>query len=191
MTPNAKYQLNPEKWISNYGDYLLNYAFLRLSSRDLAEDLLQDTFVSALKARDGFRGDSSEQTWLTSILKRKIIDYYRKKSTQNELAESRFKSPFKESGFLEGHWEKGRGPKDWSDREPGSLHQQEFQAILEECLSYLPEKLRAVFILKVMDEMESDEVCKELGCTASNFWVILHRARLRLRECIENNWLNE
>jgi len=191
LTATQKHTLDPNNWIANYGDYLLNYGYSRLSSREVAEDLLQDTFISALKAQEGFRGDSSEQTWLTSILKRKIIDYYRKKSTQNELNESRINSPFKDSGFLEGHWEKSRAPKDWSDRDPNSMRQQEFQAILQECISYLPEKLRAVFILKVMEEMESDEVCKELECTASNFWVILHRARLRLRECIENNWLNE
>lgn len=191
LTATQKHTLDPNKWIANYGDYLLNYGYSRLSSREVAEDLLQDTFMSALKAQGGFRGDSSEQTWLTSILKRKIIDYYRKKSTQNELNESRINSQFKDSGFLEGHWEKSSAPKDWSDRDPNSIHQKEFQIILEECISYLPEKLRGVFILKVMEEMESEDVCKELGCSASNFWVILHRARLRLRECIENNWLNE
>ena len=187
----ANPKLQPDQWVANYGDYLLNYAYIRVSSKEVAEDLLQDTFISALKAQSGFRGDSSEQTWLTSILKRKIIDFYRKKSTQNEILESKFKTPFLEEGFLEGHWDKSRAPKNWGDREGDSLHQQEFRQILEECIAALPERLRGVFILKVMEEMESDEVCKELGCTASNFWVILHRARLRLRECLENNWLNE
>jgi len=186
-----KHILEPNKWLSNHGDYLLNYAFSRLSSREVAEDMMQDTFMSALKAQPNFRGDSSEQTWLIAILKRKIIDYYRKKSTQNELTESKMSNPFRDTGFLEGHWEKSRGPKDWSDRDPNSMHQKEFQAILEECISSLPEKLRGVFILKIMEEMESEDVCKELNCSASNFWVILHRARLRLRECIENNWLDE
>lgn len=191
MSIDTKHNLEPDKWIANYGDYLLNYANSRVSSIEIAEDLLQDTFMAALKSRSGFRGDSTERTWLTAILKRKIIDYYRKKSTKNELNESKISNPFMDAGFLEGHWEKSSAPKDWNDRDPESLHQKEFQAILQECISILPEKWRGVFMLKVMEEMESDEVCKELGFSTSNLWVILHRARLRLRECIENNWLDE
>ena len=183
--------INPNLWISNYGDILYNYAYSRLSSAALAEDMLQDTFVSALKAMDKFRGDSSEKTWLFSILKRKIIDYYRKSSTKNELNESSFNSPFKENGFFEGHWNNDRGPSDWGAATDGKIRHDEFQTIMEMCLSLLPDKWKSVFVLKVMEEIESDKVCKEVGCSSSNLWVILHRARLQLRECIENNWINE
>ncbi len=82
-----------------------------------------------------------------------------------------------------------RTPKDWSVDYENPMQQSEFQLIMELCLEGLPEKWRSVFVLKVMEEINSDEVCKEIGCTASNLWVILHRARLQLRECIENKWL--
>ncbi|MCK5845832.1 MAG: sigma-70 family RNA polymerase sigma factor [Bacteroidales bacterium] len=190
MTSN-KQLINPNLWISNYGDMLYNYAYSRLSSSVLAEDLLQDTFVSALKTKDNFRGDSSEKTWLFSILKRKIIDYYRKSSTKNEISESNFNNPFNKDGFFEGHWNKNQAPSSWGSHTDEYLRQSEFQAILEMCLSLLPEKHKSVFILKVMEDIETDKVCKDLGCTSSNIWVILHRAKLQLRECIEKNWINE
>ncbi|RLD40616.1 MAG: RNA polymerase subunit sigma-70 [Bacteroidetes bacterium] len=190
MTNNTDL-INPKLWISNYGDLLYNYAYSRLSSSTIAEDLLQDTFVSALKSMENFRGDSTEKTWLFSILKRKIIDYYRKSSTRNEISESKYKNPFKEDGFFEGHWDNNRGPSNWSNAADGQIHQNEFQAIMEMCLALLPEKHKAVFVLKVMEDIETNKVCKETGCTASNIWVILHRARLQLRECIEKNWIDE
>jgi len=183
--------INPNLWIADYGDMLYNYAYSRLSSSEVAEDIVQDTFVSALGAKDGFRGDSTEKTWLFSILKRKIIDYYRKSSTKNEKSESKFSTPFKNNGFFEGHWNSERGPSSVSFSADGNLRQDEFQNIMELCLSFLPDKWKSVFVLKVMEEIESDKVCKEVGCTSSNLWVILHRARLQLRECIEKNWIDE
>ncbi len=188
---NSENSINPNLWLANYGDILYNYAYSRLSSSTVAEDMLQDTFVSALKSMENFRGDSSEKTWLFSILKRKIIDYYRKSSTKNERPESSFSSPFKDSGFMEGHWNSNRRPTDWGSKTDGAVQQSEFQEIMEFCLSGLPEKWKSVFVLKVMEEIESDKVCKEIGCTSSNLWVILHRAKLQLRECIEKNWINE
>ncbi len=190
MTHN-NLSIDPNQWIANYGDILYNYAHSRLSSSEIAEDVVQDTFVSALGAKDNFRGDSSEKTWLFAILKRKIIDYYRKSSTKNEFSESQFNTPFKNSGFFEGHWNSNRGPAEWSFTADGSLRQSEFQDIMELCLSFLPDKWKSIFVLKVMEEIETDKVCKEIGCTSSNLWVILHRARLQLRECIEKNWINE
>ncbi len=184
-----KHQLHPELWVDSYGDYLLNYAWSRVQSRETAEDLIQDTFISALKGKSSFRGDSSELTWLLSILKRKVIDFYRKKSSKKEFSEAHFNKPFQGSDGMEGHWILERAPKDWQQATNSPMHQEEFQDIMALCLSLLPEKWRAVFVLKVMEEIESDKVCKEIGCSAANFWVILHRARLKLRECIENKWL--
>ena len=186
-TPN----IDPNQWINNYGNLLFNYASSRVRTPEIAEDIVQDTFISALKSMKNFRGDSSEKTWLFAILKRKIIDYYRKSSTNKEINESRYDSPFQQSGFFEGHWNTERAPSEWNFTAEGNLHQSEFQEIMEYCLSLLPDKWKAIFVMKVMEEMESDEVCKEMECSSSNLWVIIHRARLKLRECIEVNWINE
>ncbi len=181
--------LSPEKWVDNHGDYLYNFAFSRVQSTALAEDLVQETFVAGLKAMKSFKGKSSEITWLISILKRKVIDHYRKSSTKKEIAESSFSKPFQEDGVWEGHWIMERAPKEWPEELDDPIHQDEFRKILEACLADLPDKWKSVFVLKVMEEVNSDEVCKELGCTPSNLWVMLHRARLKLRECIEINWM--
>lgn len=185
----GKVSSDPNKWVNDHGDYLYNFAWSRVQSKEIAEDLVQETFISALKSLKSFRGDSSELTWLTAILKRKVIDHYRKASTRKETSASHFAKPFEKEGAFEGHWILERAPKDWSTHEENPLQQEEFQGIMEECLSHLPPKWHSVFILKVMEEISSDEVCKEIGCTPSNLWVMLHRARLQLRECIEIKWL--
>ncbi len=188
---DGKPKINPEEWVNNYGDYLYNYAYTRVSSKETAEDLVQETFISGLKSVSSFRGDSTALTWLMSILKRKIIDYYRKKSNKKEHNLSSFSSPFQDEEGIKGHWILERAPKDWQRESNSPLREEEFNRIMEICLAGLPAKWRGVFVLKVMEELETSEVCKEMGCTSSNLWVILHRARLKLRECIENNWLNE
>ena len=184
-----KSALDPKKWVANYGDYLYNYSYYRVNSKEVSEDLVQETFIAALKAQKSFRGESSELTWLMAILKRKVIDHFRKLGSGKERTVSGYSLPFQDDGIFEGHWLENRLPKDWSTNADSSLNQEEFQSILEICLSKLPPKWRSVFVLKFMEELSSEEVCKETGCSSSNFWVIVHRARLKLRECIENKWL--
>ena len=118
-----------------------------------------------------------------------MIDHYRKSSTKKEITSAEFSSPFQNDGMWKGHWHMDRGPKNWPSELDDPIHQAEFRKILEYCLSILPEKWKAVFILKFMEDANSDEICKELECTPSNFWVMLHRTRLKLRECIEIKWL--
>lgn len=185
---SKKVTLNPEKWVDLHGDYLYNFAFSRVRSIELAEDLVQETFIAGLKAKNSFQGKSSEITWLISILKRKVIDHYRKSSTKKEFTEAEFTKPFQKDGAWEGHWILERAPKEWPDELDDPIHRDEFRAILEDCLTDLPDKWKAVFVLKVVEELNSDQVCKELDCTPSNLWVMLHRARLKLRECIDINW---
>jgi len=182
-------RLYPEKWDANHFNYLYNYAYTRVQSKELAKDLVQETFIAGLKAAKSFKGKSTEITWLISILKRKVIDHYRKSSTKKEITSSEFSSPFQNDGMWKGHWHMDRGPKNWPSELDDPIHQAEFRKILEYCLSILPEKWKAVFILKFMEDANSDEICKELECTPSNFWVMLHRTRLKLRECIEIKWL--
>lgn len=186
---NQKHTLDPEKWVDNYGDYLYNYAYARVQSKEVSEDLVQETFIAGLKGKTSFQGRSTEITWLISILKRKVIDYYRKMSSKKEISSSEFSMPFQKDGVWEGHWIMERAPKTWKTDLDDPLNQKEFRDILDKCLAHLPDKWKAVFVLKFIEDLNSKEICKELECTPSNLWVMLHRARLKLRDCIELNWM--
>lgn len=194
MSSGHSNKLDPPLWVENYADYLFNYAITRLSDKELAADVVQETFFSALKSKDRFQGGSSEKTWLTSILKHKIIDVYRKKgslkvSGMHELSEEILDEDFYLSkGAFAGHWKEGAGPNSNSLLPEGEVENNELREIIEKCISKLPENLAAVFVMKMIDDISSEEICKELDITPSNVWVMMHRARLRLRKCIENNW---
>lgn len=186
---------NPEHWVENYGDYLFSIALFKTNSRATAEDIVQDTFVSAIKALPGFKGESSEKTWLTKILNNKIIDFYRKKDVLKNAdgylqdTEHSFNESFFESGKIQnGHWTKAAAPLEWGNLADQRLSQNEFKKVLEFCISKMPAKLIPVFFSKFIDEKNSEEICKELEITPSNYWVIIHRAKLLMRKCLETNW---
>jgi RNA polymerase sigma-70 factor (ECF subfamily) len=180
--------LNPDQWVDSYGDELYSYAIKRVFSQAVAEDVVQDTFLAALGSMKNFKGKSSEKTWLFAILKNKLVDHFRKLNTKKEEYVN-FTMPFKESGLFYKHWDKSRAPGNWSFDPKDSLEAEDFKRIFKWCLTVLPPKLASVFAMKMIEDCESDEICKEVGITSSNFWVMMHRARLKLRECIQNNWL--
>ncbi|MFN8299521.1 MAG: sigma-70 family RNA polymerase sigma factor [Chitinophagales bacterium] len=182
--------------MTQYADYLFGYALARVRKAEVAEDLVQDTFFSALRALDTFEARATEKTWLTAILKRKIIDYYRKKSTQNERSvldkegDGSFIDHFFNGDGNAGHWTNTAAPTAWGKDFETSVESEQFYAILQQCLNKLPEKWSAAFTLRNMDDLDAEAICKELGITPSNYWVIMHRAKLQLRECLETNWFN-
>lgn len=181
--------------MDRHGDYLYNYAIVRVNDPEKAGDLVQDTFLAGLRARGSFQGRSSERTWLISILKRKIIDTYRRSYSSRETSMGEYEEDIRDGDYyggeepFRGHWLEGRGPNSHSLMPEGEMEQGELMRIIEKCISLLPPNLASVFIMKMIDETESDEVCKELGITPSNLWVMLHRARLKMRGCIESKWL--
>jgi RNA polymerase sigma-70 factor (TIGR02943 family) len=153
-----------ENWVNDYGDYLYSIAWHRVGDVQIAEDMVQDTFMSALKAADSFEGKSSERTWFVSILKRKIIDYYRKnrrfvRLTQeddaNELPD------FQTDGEMKGSWKPEYGPDDWGDNPLKSLEESEFQIVLHQCMSDLPQNLAAIFTIREIEGWKTKEICKE------------------------------
>ena len=172
--------------------YLLRVAELQLRDSDLAEDVVQETLVAALAAREGFSGRSSVKTWLTGILKHKIVDAIRQKQRQPVVSASldeetdleEFDPLFKDNGA----WE--APPADWGDPE-NALSRREFMDVMELCLERLPANTARVFIMREVMELETDEICKELTITANNLWVILYRARMTLRHCLEQNWFTD
>ncbi|HEX5133369.1 MAG TPA: sigma-70 family RNA polymerase sigma factor [Candidatus Krumholzibacteria bacterium] len=175
---------DPARWVDEHGDALFRYAILRVRNDDLAADLVQDTFLSALKAREGFRGGSTLRTWLIGILKHKIIDHYRKHKV--EVLETDLGGPDQEANLqhapsLTPAW----------DEAPSSLvENREFWGVLSSCLAGLPEAQRRAFTLREFDGLSGEEIRKVLDVTPTNLWVILHRARAGLRRCMESNWFD-
>lgn len=188
MSTEIEHTLNSEKWVQLYSDYLYNYTITRVNNNDLAKDLVQETFFAGLKSMKNFQGRASERTWLVSILKRKIIDYYRKINSRKGKAEVRMN--FYKEGDNNGEWLEERVPNTWSDDADKDIENDELKAALKQCIDKLPEKYRMVFTMKTIQGFETEEICKELEITSSNLWVIIHRARTQLRRCMEDNWFN-
>jgi RNA polymerase sigma-70 factor (ECF subfamily) len=186
--PQTEVTLEPNKWIDNYADYLYNYAVVRVNNSDLAKDLVQDAFFAGLRSAKNFQGKSTERTWLISILKRKVIDHYRKINSKKGKAEVRMN--FYNDGENEGDWLEERVPQSWDNASEKAIENEELRSQIDICIDYLPEKYAMVFRMKTFQEFETEEICKELDITASNLWVIIHRARTQLRKCMEDNWFN-
>lgn len=190
---NSQNTLNPAKWVESYADYLYKFAYYRVNNDELAQDLVQDCFLAALKAADNYNGTASEKTWLVSILKNKIIDHYKKASTRNEspLQLNTYDAPSYDYFFnkeTNGHWNNTTKPKDWEATDT-NFDTKEFYKTLESCLAVLPEKWKAVFVMSLLEDADTKFVCKEFDLSSSNFWVIIHRAKLQVRACLEKNWL--
>lgn len=180
---------NPELWVKEHANYLYQYAIKRISDSELSKDLVQETFLSAIKSLSDFKGKSTERTWLTSILKNKIIDHYRKKSKEASLYELQSTEENRTNFFEEnGHWKKENEPERGIE-EADLLENEELENILKGCMKKLPENWALVFSMKYMDGEDSLKICKELNLSPSNFWVIIHRAKLSLRACISKHWL--
>lgn len=180
-------QIDTNEWVDDYGDLLYNYAMARVNDHDLALDFVQDTFVSALNGLEKFEGKSTIKTWLFSILKRKIIDHWRKQDARKTRPMS---SIFSDSGSMKGHFLEPSKPMGKLTQIEKDIENEELHDVLDDCISGLPEKWRGIVVDKMIEEKESDEVCKDYDITASNLWVIIHRAKLQLRECLEKKWIN-
>ena len=178
--------LDPDKWIDLYADYLFQYAVVRVNSEDVAKDLVQETFFAGLKSKDNFEGKSTEKTWLVAILKRKIIDYYRKINSNKGKAEVRMN--FHSEDGQEGVWLEERVPQTWGSDADKEIETEELGTTLEACIDKLPEKYAVIFKMKTLQDFETDIICKVFDISASNLWVIIHRARTQLRRCMEDNW---
>jgi RNA polymerase sigma-70 factor (ECF subfamily) len=195
-TPDARTGLSdPEQWVALHGDYLFKYALIRLRDPAKAEDAVQETFLAALKGGKNFGGRSAEKSWLVGILKNKIFDYYRKACRERSFSDMEFYSDaegdcFEPEGLHKDGWIHELGPLDWSG--PGaSLDSEVFWKTFHDCCSKLPKNVATVFNLREVDGVESREICRLLNITESNLWVMLHRARMALRRCLETNWFGK
>ncbi len=182
---------DPATWVDSHGDYLFRYALMRLRNREAAENAVQETFLAALSARKSFGGRSSERTWLIGILKHKIIDHYRKSFRESSISQIQSDEEQTIDQFYDAVENPKGYPKDWMPDPVKVLHSREFWDIFKGCLGHLPQRTASAFSMREMDGMETDEICKELGISPTNLWVMLHRARLQLRACLEENWFEK
>ena len=183
-------------WVDRYGDYLYAFAFSRLRDESIAEDLVQETLLAALQSRSRYDGKSNEKTWLTGILKHKIIDHFRRGSRQVDLTPdesdmSGYDYLFERGDEWSGHWNPNLEPMLWNSTPEAALERSEFRGILSHCLGELPERAANCFTLREMDGLEAKEICEILMISINNYWVLMHRARLHLRRCIEFNWFRK
>lgn len=182
----------PEKlsdWVSEYTDALYAWALRKTGDSHLAEDLVQDTFLAAAEGMENFEGNSSPKTWLMAILKYKIANHYRRAITRQTAHPG---DDFIQQYFTEnGHWKSSARPADWQVQDASLLSDAEFNAALNHCIQHLPEAMQACIRLKFLEEKKGAEICQELGVSQTNYWQLIHRAKLQLRKCLEDNWFSK
>ncbi|NJB72784.1 RNA polymerase sigma-70 factor (ECF subfamily) [Saonia flava] len=183
MTTNL---LHPDKWVDLYADYLFNYAVARVSDAETAKDLVQETFFAGLKSAKNYKGDATERTWLIAILKRKVIDHYRKINSKKGKAEVRIN--YSSNSDSDGDWLEEQVADPFSTLENDFIENEELGLAIQECISKLPKKQSLVFNMKTIQGVSTEDICKELGINPSNLWVMVHRARTALMGCLNENW---
>jgi RNA polymerase sigma-70 factor (ECF subfamily) len=187
---------DPGLWVDLHGDFLYRYALMRLRDPDLAADVVQETFLEALRARESFTGRSSERTWLVGVLKHKVVDAIRKAARRRAADQALAFEAEAELARVEvaargefdrrGHWRVGPAP--WRGDPARDAETQEFWAAFGRCLAKLPPAVADAFTLRELDDLDAAEVQEILGVNATTLWARLHRARTLLRRCLEVRW---
>lgn len=182
--------LNTQTWLDVHGDYLFSYAFLRVKDTHVAEDLVQETLLAAVTARNTFSNQSTVRTWLTGILKHKLIDYFRRQGREIVIADL----IDQDDGDYLDHFFEANGR--WIDKpesfpDPESVFQQkQFWKVFQDCLSGLRPRQAEVFLAKEIHGMSNEEICKHFSLNPTNVWVLMHRARLSLHKCLKIHWID-
>ena len=192
MNNTAKISSNatdPEIWIEAYRNSLFKYAISRLGDADLAEEKIQETFLSALQSRKGFQGLASEKTWLISILKRKIYDHYRKKGREKQFKLT-FPIECSRYDFFDRRSISALRSHVWF-ADPSTVYEQkEFLKIFKHALSELPDRTAQAFILREVIELSSQEICEFMDISICNLYVMVYRARKHLKDDLRLKWLH-
>lgn len=172
---------------------MLRFAALQLRDDAAAEDAVQEALLAAFESAGSFGKRAQVRTWVFSILRHKIVDIIRRRCKEplldlpeNEIPGDAFDALFDERG----HWRRDERPADWGDPER-TLENAQFWKVFDACLTHLPENTARVFMMREFLGFETGEICKELRLTPTNCWVVLHRARMRLRQCLQGNWFDK
>jgi RNA polymerase sigma-70 factor (ECF subfamily) len=180
--------IDPDRWVDHHGDALYGYAMLRLRDADSASEVVQETFLEALKGRSKFLGRSSERTWLVGILKHKIIDHFRRQARRERGVGGEEPSGPEIGEFFDerGAWKVAVDR--WAELPGRAVERAEFWDVFRACLAELPPSYAEAFTLSELEGLPGPEVCKILEITPTNLWARLHRARLLLRRSLEAKW---
>ena len=178
----------PDKWVDQYGDYLYGFAMSRLRNAELAQDCVQDTFLAGIKALDRFDGSRDIKFWLRGIMRNKIVDQIRK-----SVREHKVDIDSEDETLLESFWFKYSGiattnPDPWQFNPRKYYDNTEFWAVFEDCIETVKNPAREAFILRVLEDQSTEEVCKVMDVTPNYLWVLLHRAREQLKVALEAKW---
>lgn len=182
---------NPDEWVDLYGDALYAYALKMIPDPHQVENLLQETFLAALKAKESFKGKAGEKTWLMGILRHKILDYLRSKYREVPVSSLSFNEANTDHFFHKDNEKVIDLPALWDIQPDKILEKGQFWEVFEKCLKELPQRAAEAFGLREIERIKSNEICKVLNITATNLWTLLHRARLQLRRCLEINWFKD
>ena len=171
-----------------YGDYLFGFAMSRLRNPEAAQDCVQDTFMAGIKALDRFDGSRDIKFWLRGIMRNKIVDQIRK-----AVKESKVDIDSEDEAMMESFWFKYSGitttnPDPWQFNPRKSYDNGEFWQVFETCINDVKDPARQAFILKVLEDQTTEEVCKVMDITPNYLWVLLHRARAQLKTALEAKW---
>jgi len=172
-----------DELVSRHSEALYSYALMRVREKELAEDIVQETLLAALQSWENFAGDSSERTWLIGILRHKILDFFRQHHDREQVDDETWRTEY---------FDKTRHWKDkmvnWKTNPAALAENKEFWKVLRDCLKELSQVMAKAFVMRELEGMSSEQVCKLLEISQTNLWVRLHRARLQLRRCLEINW---
>ncbi|MCA9035934.1 MAG: sigma-70 family RNA polymerase sigma factor [Planctomycetaceae bacterium] len=185
----ASLLIDPDQWVDLHGDYLYRYAFARLRDTNASEEVVQETFLAGIRFQDRYNGRGTERAWLLGILKRKLIDHVRMRARFNRDGVADDGSdPTQQLFDGKGNWKAGAMAFDLPDQK---VEQKELWEVVRNCLNHMPAGQADVFVLSVMENMESEQICRELDITPSNLWVRMHRARLALARCVGARWFDD
>ncbi|MCB1237312.1 MAG: sigma-70 family RNA polymerase sigma factor [Verrucomicrobiae bacterium] len=187
---NGRHTLDPANWIQNYRDYLQRFALQRVSDFGAVEDLVQDTFLSAWNARNGFRGDCSERTWLTGVLRNKIVDHYRRNARRPLLLESDLEAGRDtDDSRASTPWIESRPDESDTFQPDRVTDRAEFMRLLDQAVTRLPGTMGHAFRMREMQGRSTDEITRKLKITKGNLWVLIHRAKQHLQRQLGAAWL--
>ncbi len=192
----TNYESKVKSWVDLYSDKMYSWAFHKTNNKETSEDLVQDTFLAAFNSIQKFEGKSEPKTWLFAILNNKIAEHYRKVYRNPVITGSLGNEGFNVNVtgiFFDKNdsWLKEERPQSWPDAQIHLLDDHDFNNVLENCMNKLPANWYAALQLKYIEEKKGDLICQELDIAATNFWQILHRAKLQLRKCLDVNWFKK
>ena len=180
----------PDQWVELYGDYLYRYALMRLRNTHAAEDVVQETLLAGVKGMDSFDGRVNIKYWLRGILRNKVVDYIRKAVREQPIDES------EDAEIMDRLLMKTSGiptmrPQPWTFDPREQFNRKEFWTVFQSCQEKLKDPMRQAFVLKMLEGMKSEEICKVMDISPNYLWVLMHRAREQMKACLEKNWKQE